>query len=191
MVYRAPQIPAVLKGHKYCLHLPSPCRVQRLLWPVAKRTSQTMGCWTDFCMHWSNRGLRSCGTHPNRQKQTPQRPDHVPPHSGSTSSSASLPAEVSHVVKNQLHVARLHVWVEEPSALDFDTAPHPPGWPPSRDAPAGAASRLPSQQPKRLRDDARGTSCCSITSAPTPAGCFPTPCTLLSRCHDPGRRQHF
>lgn len=78
VVYRAPQIPAVLKGHKYCLHLPSPCRVQRLLWPVAKRTSQTMGCWTDFCMHWSNRGLRSCGTHPNRQKQTPQRPDHVP-----------------------------------------------------------------------------------------------------------------
>lgn len=82
-----------------------------------------MGCWPDLRMHWTNMGLKSCGTYPNRQKQTPQCPDHVPPHYGSTSSSASLPAEVSHVVKNQLHVAGPHVLVTEPSA----SAPHPPG----------------------------------------------------------------
>lgn len=74
-------------------------------------------------LHAFNRGLRSCGTHPNRQKQTPQCPDHVPPHCGSMSSSASLPAEVSHVVKNQLHVAGLHVRMAEPSTLAGERAP--------------------------------------------------------------------
>lgn len=105
-----------------CLCLPSPGRLQRPLWPEAKRTSQSVGYWPDLCMH-SIGGLRSCGTHPNRQKQTPQRPDHVPLHCGSMSSSASLPAEVSHVVKNQFHVAGLHVRMAEPSTLAGERAP--------------------------------------------------------------------
>lgn len=41
-------------------------------------------------------------------------------HSGSMSSSVSLPAKVSYVVKNQLHIAGLHVWVAELSALDLE-----------------------------------------------------------------------
>lgn len=125
MVQRAHQVPTDPKGCEYCLHLPSPSRVGRLLWPMDKRTSQVMGCWPDLCMHWANRGLRSCGTYPNRQKQTPQRPDHVPPDSGSMSCSVSLPAEVSYVVKNQLHVAGLHVRVAVLSALDLEHRTRP------------------------------------------------------------------
>lgn len=141
-----------------------------------------MGCWPDLCMHWANTGLRSCGTHPNRQKQTPQRPDHVPPHCGSRlpKVSASLPAEVSHVVKNQLHIAGLHVRVAETSALDCEhgTPPASPAAP--WGAPAGEALDFLPSSPR-----VSGMPREAHPAAPSP-GCQP----LLEAFSHPPRCSH-
>lgn len=153
------------------------CTHQAQAPPMARNQEDKLGLglWARPLHELGKKGLEKLwNSTPTDRNRRPCAPNACRPHTGPISFSASLLAKVSHVVKNQFHIAGLHVPVADPNALTPHS--HQPGLPPPG-APAGVASRLPSQQPMRLGVAARGSPCCPSHALSTSAGRLPTlPC---------------